>query len=141
MKDKFILITLMLFALGSYQAHSQFGVSFHHSNLPFIGINYEGQKFMPEFRIGLDNHIEDVSYELVLNHFFKRNGNYDIYGGLGGRINSFEGVVLPIGLNIYPFDDKNFGFHIELAGLLQLPGDLDAVLRGSWGIRYRFKKE
>ena len=45
-------------------------------------------------------------------------------------------VVVPIGLNIYPFSSKAFGFQMELAPIIG-----DDVLRGSWGIRYRFIKE
>jgi len=62
---------------------------------------------------------------------------YEFYAGLGGRITTFAGVVIPIGLNIYPFAVKNFGFHIELAPII---GD-SAILRGSWGIRYKFQGE
>jgi hypothetical protein len=45
--------------------------------------------------------------------------------------------VVPIGVNIYPFSNKNFGFHIELAPII----GWDDVLRGSWGIRYRFPRK
>jgi len=44
--------------------------------------------------------------------------------------------VIPVGLNIYPFENKSFGFQMEIAGLI---GEVD-ILRGSTGIRYRFNK-
>ncbi len=49
----------------------------------------------------------------------------------------YTGVVIPVGLNIYPFTNKKFGFHIEAAPVI---GE-DFILRDSWGIRYRFRKE
>ena len=61
--------------------------------------------------------------------------NYEFYVGLGAKFNSFDGLVIPVGLNIFPFSSKNFGFHIELSPIIL--GD-NELLRGSWGIRYRF---
>jgi hypothetical protein len=46
------------------------------------------------------------------------------------------GLVVPLGINIYPLTTKQFGFHIELAPIIGESG----VLRGSWGIRYRFTR-
>jgi hypothetical protein len=48
----------------------------------------------------------------------------------------FGGLVIPVGLNIFPFETKSFGFHIELSPIIAF--DDEALLRGSWGIRYRF---
>ncbi len=96
-----------------------------------------GEKWLPEFRVGTDNFIDNVSLELVINHIFYKNDRIDFYGGLGGRIQSFEGLVIPVGLNIYPFERKDFGLHIEAA---QFIGEGN-IFRGSFGIRYRFLKE
>lgn len=110
-------------------------MSFNQSNLPFIGINYEiNKKFLPELRIGTDNFIEDTSLELVVNYIFKRNETVNVYARLGGRVGFFEGLVFPVGLNFYPFENKKFGFQIELAPILAE----DILLRGSGGIRYKF---
>lgn len=137
MMNKFILkfvVILPLFFI-SINSFAQIGVSYNQSNLPFIGINYEiNDKFLPELRIGTDNFIEDTSLELTINYLFKRNETVDVYAGLGGRIGFFEGLVVPVGLNIYPFEEKKFGFQIELASIL---GETN-LLRGSAGIRYRF---
>ncbi len=65
-----------------------------------------------------------------------RNETVNVYAGIGGRVGNFEGLVIPVGLNIYPFDKKNFGFQIELAPILTE----ESLLRGSGGIRYRFLK-
>lgn len=130
---KFIVVLSIFFI--SNNSFAQIGISYHQSNLPFVGISYEiNNRFLPELRIGTDNYIGDTSLELVINYIFKRNETVNIYAGLGGRIGSFEGLVIPVGLNIYPFDQKNFGFQIELAPILRET----SLLRGSGGIRYRF---
>lgn len=131
---KFIVVLSIFFV--SNTSFSQIGISFNQSNLPFVGISYEMNKFLPELRIGTDNFIGDTSLELAVNYIFKRNETVDVYAGLGIRVGSFGGIVVPVGLNIYPFDNKNFGFQIELAPIL---GET-SVLRGSGGIRYRFLK-
>lgn len=119
-------------------AYAQFGASIHQSNLPFAGINYEiKDRFIPELRIGTDNYFDATGLELTLCYIFKRDELVNVYAGLGARINIFEGAVVPTGMNIYPFEKKNFGFQMELACLL---GE-GALVRGSWGLRYRFKEK
>lgn len=45
-------------------AFSQFGVNFHQSNLPFIGLNYEIiNRLRPELRIGTDVFLEQGTVE------------------------------------------------------------------------------
>jgi hypothetical protein len=130
-------ILLFAFLVVSHFSYAQLGLSFHQSNLPFAGISYEiGERFLPEFRLGTDNFFEDTSLELVVNYVFVKQESVQAYGGLGVRAQIFEGPLIPLGINVYPFAQKNFGFHMELAGLLS--GEEGGLLRGSWGIRYRF---
>lgn len=131
-------IAILIFMLTlPFVSYGQFGTNFHQSNLPFLGINYEiADRVRPEFRIGTDQFISELSYEGVLTYDVINREDYEFYAGLGVRINDFEGLVLPIGLNIFPFDSKNFGFHIEFAAI----NNMDAV-RGSWGIRYKFSEK
>jgi hypothetical protein len=132
---KYILFTLFI-ALPTI-SFAQLGVSFHQSNLPFIGLNYEiKNKIRPELRIGTDNYFEELSVEVIATYDILKKEGYEFYAGLGVRTNDFTGVVMPIGLNIYPLTTKQFGFHIELSPIV---GE-ESILRGSWGIRYRFKK-
>lgn len=117
---------------------AQFGVSFHQSNLPFVGLNYETKsRLRPELRIGTDTYFEAISVEGIVSYDLINNDDYELYAGLGGRLNGFAGLVIPVGLNIYPLPAKQIGVHIELAPII---GDAN-LLRGSWGIRYRFKKK
>ncbi len=128
------ILTLLFLSFPTI-GFAQLGVAFHQSNIPFIGINYEINGLLrPEIRIGTDNYFDDTSIEAIITYDIFDKDNYEFYAGIGGRVNNFSGVVIPVGLNIYPFTFKNFGFHIELAPII---GDL-AILRGSWGIRYRF---
>jgi hypothetical protein len=130
-------LTVILF-LGANVSFGQLGISFHQSNLPFVGVNYEiKDRFIPEIRIGTDNYFENTSLEADLMYKILKKEDFDFYGGVGARINGFTGVVIPVGLNIYPLTNKKFGFHIEAAPII---GE-DFLLRGSWGIRYRFRKE
>ena len=132
MKKIYTAVIFLLISTGSY---AQLGVSFQQSNLPFIGLNYEiKNRIIPEVRIGTDSYFDDTSLEVTVNYIFKRDETVNVYAGLGGRLHILRGIVVPVGLNIYPFEEKNFGFQIELAGILRESG----ILRGSWGIRYRF---
>jgi hypothetical protein len=130
----------ILLILGPVTTWAQLGVSYHQSNLPFFGLNYEiKDRFRPELRLGTDAYFEEMTFELVVTYDILNKEDYEVYGGLGVRSEEDYGsVALPVGLNVYPFTGKKFGFHIELA---VLAGEDDPVLRGSWGIRYRFKKE
>lgn len=130
-------ITLTFLILFPALSFCQLGISFHQSNLPFIGINYEiKDRIRPELRIGTDNYFSDISVEGVITYDMIQKNDYEFYAGIGARVNSLAGIVIPIGLNIFPFTEKQFGFHIELSPII---GD-DSVIRGSWGIRYRFRK-
>ena len=133
------LILLFALFLCTQYAHAQLGASIHQSSLPFAGLNYGiGERFLPELRFGIDNFIENTSVELCVQYAFVRKETVDVYTGLGGRLNLLQGIVLPAGLNIYPFENKAFGFQMELAGLFLTDAGGEVVLRGSWGIRYRF---
>ena len=131
-----ILIALFFFGAPSF-AFAQFGVNFHQSNVPFVGLNFEiKNRFRPELRIGTDNYLEETMLEGVLIYDLAEKEDYEVYVGLGGRVNGFDGLVVPIGVNVYPLTTKQFGFHIELAPII---GEA-SVLRGSWGIRYQFRR-
>ena len=131
------ILLIIFFGLFSLTAFTQTTITFHQSNLPFLGVNYQfGEKFIPELRVGTDQYLEDLSVELAANYIFKATDRYEFYAGVGGRVGSFAGVVIPVGLNIYPFEEKDFGLHIEGAGIV---GE-SSLFRGSFGIRYRFSK-
>lgn len=134
MKTVFIFTLFLL----SHASLAQLGVSFHQSSLPFVGINYQFKsKIRTELRLGTDFFFDRTPVEGVIVYNVLKNEDYEFYAGVGGRVNSLEGLVIPVGVNLYPLPKKQFGFHIELAPII---GDME-LLRGSWGIRYRFAKE
>ncbi len=134
------LFFVLVFGLVSTTSFAQWAVSFHQSNLPFIGVNKQiGERWIPEFRVGVDNYIGDLGFELVANYVLKQDDDKQIYVGLGGRVNLFDGLVIPVGINVYPFSKKDFGFHLEAAPLIEFEDG--AIFRGSFGIRYRFLKD
>lgn len=131
-------ILMLLFIFSPSLLFAQFGVSFHQSNLPFVGVNYEiKNKLRPEIRVGTDNYFDALSIEGILTYDLSKKQEYDFYAGIGARVNGFSGIVVPLGLNVYPLSTKQFGFHIELTPII---GE-ESLLRGSWGIRYRFNKK
>lgn len=131
---KALLTTLLLVA--SVYSYGQLGISYHQSNLSFAGVNYQlGERFLPEFRMGANVLLDNFAPELVINYQFVKKEDYQVYAGLGGRIQIDEGIVLPLGVNIYPFENKQFGFQTELATVFSD----NQIFRGSWGIRYHFK--
>lgn len=127
---------VVIFWCMSTMTFAQVGVSYHQSNLPFLGVNYEfAEKFLAEVRLGTDAYFEDVSVEGVFTYQFINKEDYEVYAGIGARIQNIEGLVIPLGIQIFPFEQKKFGAHIELAPIF---GESSNLIRGSWGIRYRF---
>jgi hypothetical protein len=69
----------------------------------------------------------------------KNEEDTQIFVELGGRVNSFAGAVIPLGINYFPFSKKEFGFHLEAAPLITFSDG--TIFRGSFGVRYRFFKD
>ncbi|MBN3581537.1 hypothetical protein JYB64_04010 [Algoriphagus aestuarii] len=136
MKKSFLVIC---FCLLSSLTFAQWTVSYHQSSfLPFVGVNKQfGERFIPEFRLGTNDFLSDFDVELVANLILAKKESFEFYGGIGPHIGDIDGVVIPIGLNVYPFAKKDFGFQMEIAPMI---GSFD-WLRGSIGIRYRFLKD
>lgn len=130
------LITLF-FCVISYAASAQWTFSYHQSSFPFVGVNRQfGERFVPEFRLGTNDFLTDFDVELVANVLIVKKESFEFYGGVGPHVGDFNGIVIPFGINAYPFSEKAFGFHMEIAPII---GDFD-LLRGSFGIRYRLAK-
>jgi hypothetical protein len=88
--------------------------------------------------LGTNKLFENISFEALINYGFISKPEYTFYGGAGLTI--LDGAIsgyIPVGLNIYPFERKTFGFQMELGpSIAENP-----LLRGSFGIRYRFIKK
>ncbi|EMR02627.1 hypothetical protein [Cesiribacter andamanensis] len=141
MKNLWITAALVVGAATS--AWAQLSVGYHQSNLPLIAVGYElGERFLPELRFAANINVSDGYYtELALNYQLLNRPDYEFYTGLGlglytGYYATDAALVVPLGLNLFPFERKRFGFHMEVAP--QIDTDHFKLLRGSWGIRYRF---
>ncbi|MCC9165587.1 hypothetical protein [Pontibacter harenae] len=137
MKKCYILSLFALLLTGG-KAFSQFNAAYHQSSLPFASVSYDFNRFHPDLRLSTDVLTRDLSAELTLNYKFINKDSYYMYSGLGFRGNNFQGFVLPVGLTVFPFERKMFGFHSEVA-VIGLGNDVPA-LRGSWGIKVRFAR-
>jgi hypothetical protein len=131
----FLLILFFLF-FTKFHVQAQFGVNYHQSGLSFLGVTYEFEEsFLAEARFSTDVFLDDLAVEGVIAYKIHKGDNHFAYVGVGGRYAFFPAFVVPVGLAIFPFENKQFGFHIEAAPLIQR----FTIFRGSWGIRYRFR--
>jgi hypothetical protein len=133
---KYAFVICAFLALQCSTANAQFTASYHQSATPFVGVNYAfANGLMPEMRIFTDLYLDYFAIEAVVLYGLIRKTDYTLYAGAGlnTHVNT-SGVAVPMGLNLYPFENKNFGFQMELAPII---GE-EAVIRGSLGIRYRF---
>ena len=142
MKKSRTLLLMLFTVLGSY-LQAQPGISFHQSNLPFFDFHYsflDDQRMDLGLRLGVDNFVEDLPVEFALTYDVAVEDAFRAYIGGGFRINIFEGLVIPAGLKVYPFEKvPGLGLHIELTPIIVVDDiDADILLRGSWGIRYEF---
>ncbi len=132
------VLLILLSCITYCTSFAQLGVNYHQSAIPFIGLTYDIRtRLVAELRLATDVEISNFSPELIVAYKFASNENFNFYGGVGGRANVLTGLVVPLGFALYPFDNKQFGFHIEATPLI---GE-ELVLRGSWGIRFRFKNK
>lgn len=134
----------LLFALGLFlmytNSNAQLTASFYQNNINSkFAVGYEfSEKLWADVRIYSGTSIDDITPEFVLNYNFIRKENYFSYVGGGVILNNINGIVLPLGIGIKPFENlKNFSINIEFNPIYEF--DLnDLFLTGFIGIRYRF---
>lgn len=106
-----------------------------------FGANYTyDQKFQAEARLGANVSLDLIFFELIAAYIFAKNEDYEAYAGVGattGPAGFDGGGIIPVGINLYPFENKKFGIMAEASFLIVDQG----LLRGSFGFRYRFRKE
>jgi len=127
------LIILCILFISGINAFSQFSIKTDiHSE---FSIDY---KFQEKFRVELGL----MSGEFGLNQFtptFKadllKRADFDGYIGLGlVGLDPVDIINIPIGMDLYPLNKKNFSIIIEIQNLIS---DKYEVV-GNLGIRYRF---
>lgn len=138
------LLIFISFFLYQITAFSQpVGVTFHQSStITKVGVFYEIKDLVIiEARIWDAMIFEDFSFEVAAMGKFLRRENYELYGGVGQSVSPYtdlHGIIVLLGTNIYPFSNKKIGFHVELSPLFPEEENIIGVVRGSWGLRYRF---
>ncbi len=135
MNIKYILVLAFILFLD-LTSNAQVFISYHQSNIPFAGIGYDFKRFAPELRVSTNVFVDDISAELVLPFKILAKDDYYLDAGLGVRHNVFRGLVVPVGITAFPFQKKGLGMHAEIALISDFQSS--ALLRGSWGITYRF---
>lgn len=106
-----LLILFFLCSIPSL-AFCQLGISYHQSNLSFVGLRYEVKDHLkPEVRIGTDRYFTGFSLEGDLTYDILQKEEYEVYLGAGfyGTSN-FRMLTIPLGLNIFPFKRKISAF-------------------------------
>jgi hypothetical protein len=132
------LVLIGLISFMSNRAFSQIGVSYYSSSLSKIGLSYNfSGKVWSELRLYSNTTFDDLTPELVLCYNFISKERYNIYAGVGGVINYYNGIIIPVGVQFTPFQkfDK-FSLHIELQPTFDFENT--PIVESSWGIRYKF---
>lgn len=142
---KFRCLPLFIALFSPFLGASQVGVGYYDSKNSFVGINYGiGNRFVAELRIHSQPRPEFLADDrspsgarlepTLLYMMNKENPSVDNYIGIGLDARSY---LFSTGMNMYPFEEKSFGFLAELS--LSLEEEIE--FRASWGIRYRFAKD
>ncbi len=126
-------ILLSLLATLFFNVRAQIGVSLHHSEQSFAGVNYTYKnKFIAEVRVN-----DRAFLEPMVGYFISSKDKYvDFYGGMAYN-EAIQRLIFPIGINIYPITkNQSIGFHVEST----IQTEINPTIRGSLGIRYLFRK-
>lgn len=136
-----ILILTGLFSILCLKGFSQLSISYYSSSFSKIGLGYNfNDRVWSELRLYSNTTVDDITPELVICYNIVKNEKHNIYLGLGGNVNYFNGFVLPVGVQFTPFEKFNrFLLHIELQPTLDIESDL--IIQSSWGLRYTFGKK
>lgn len=133
-----LIIVLLIFAT---KASSQITTSFYtnSSNSKFaIGYNFN-DKLWTDLRIYSGTDIDNFTPEAVLNYNFLNKDSYETYLGAGVILNNINGVVVPVGIGIKPFENlKNLSINLEFNPLYEFDHS-NLFIRGFIGIRYKLK--
>jgi len=132
-----ILSLVITYSSGYSQVSTSFYVNESNSK---IAIGYQfNDKLWSDLRIYSGTTIDNFTPEIVLNYNFLRKENYETYFGAGAILNNINGIVIPIGIGIKPFENlKNLSINIEFNPLYEIDLD-DVFIRGFIGIRYKLK--
>jgi len=140
-QKKLKLVILLSLSVMYLKGYAQVSTSFYaNESNSKVAIGYQfNDKLWSDLRIYSGTNIDNFTPELVLNYNYLRKENYETYFGAGLILNNINGIVIPIGIAIKPFENlKNLSLNIEFNPLYEI--DLnDLFIRGFIGIRYKLK--
>jgi len=124
LKFSLLLIILCFFLNKSF---SQLSLSYYSTSLPKIGLGYNlSDRLWSELRLWSNTAIKDLTPELVFCDNIIKKDKHNVYLGLGGSVNSFKGLVIPIGIQFTPFEKiAKFSFHIEVMPTFDFENDIN----------------
>ncbi|MCU0441224.1 MAG: hypothetical protein MUE96_02410 [Bacteroidia bacterium] len=148
---KKIAIPILLALILNLESKAQLGTTFYQSpGFLTAGLMYEYNNFVrPEIRIGstIGSFSSTNVFELLVNIDIVNKADYEFYAGAGliaagfnertGINQAILALSVPVGFNIYPFENKQFGLHIDVSTFV-FNETFDFLPR--WGIRYKFRK-
>lgn len=130
-----------LLSLSNY-GYGQLSLSYQYSSLNKIGLGYNfSQRIWTELRIYSNTNLDNLTPELALLFNVSKKERHEIYFGIGGVANYFDGLIVPMGLQFRPFENfKRFSLQIEFSPIIDFDRS-DIIFQSSAGIRYTFGKD
>jgi len=140
-QNKIKLIIFLSLSVVYLKGHSQVSTSYYASESNSkVAIGYQfNDKLWCDLRVYSGTNIDNFTPEIVLNYNYLRKENYETYFGAGVIFNNINGIVIPIGIGIKPFENlKNLLLNIEFNPVYELDIN-DLFINGFIGIRYKLK--
>ena len=132
-----ITFVFLLFTLIANKGFSQTSLAYYSSSDSKISLaqNFT-EKIWGELRVDLT--FDDLNTDFVLCYNAFKGKEYNFYLGLGARVRNDSGIIVPIGVQVAPFEKfKELSLHVELQPIFT---DKDNKLQSSIGMRYTFGK-
>ncbi len=139
-QKKIKLIIFLSLSVVYLKGYSQVSTSYYaNGSNSKVAIGYQfNDKLWSDLRV-YSGTIDHFTPEIVLNYNYLRKENYETYFGVGVILNNINGIVIPIGIGIKPFENlKNLSLNIEFNPVYELDIN-DLFIRGFIGIRYKLK--
>jgi len=125
----------LLFLQSQAQINNSLKVGYSISEYDYLSISKNIRKVNTELRFFVnDLNRYRPGFAFIPTFSFLAAEDYEFYAGLGFQFESFllDDVLLPIGINLHPFENKKVGIQMEFT-----PSMVDIRdLYGSFGFRY-----
>lgn len=139
LKISLVLAVLMLINKAGF---SQLHVSVETLSQNKVGLGYSfSDRLWTELRFYEAFQFSDFTPEMVFCVNLVKKEYHAVYLGVGGVINYYTGLTVPVGTQIFPFEkNKNLSLNIEFQTILGF-GSGDLAFQTQFGLKYRFGKK